>query len=377
MVCGALAVTAPNEEEQVRHARTERRQWRRVPASVLDKLSVSIAGGPDARLVNLSRGGVQLEVAGRLPLRSFVRLKLTRSSGEEIVAVGRVAWAKVAAVVSGQVFYRVAIVFDELLPDLARVEWGQSTTAVPMAAAELADDSALGELPSGLEEVHTQSAGNADTHDLRGQVSDLTENLARQSALNDTLTANLEQSDAVMASLRSGWEEERRRLQEERATLAQQLTNALTRGDALQVALDTREQAYTQALRDQRDKYEALIVELVRATNDQQTEYQKILDQLTAAQDEERRRAEGHEAELARLRDDIEQERAESESRQRQLQTRLEAAEALCAAHDARYEELRHSIGQLMETLASPVQVDLNPGDDAALVCENSVLRKY
>jgi hypothetical protein len=360
---------------------------------VLDKLSVSIAGGPDARLVNLSRGGAQLEVAGRLPLRSFVRLTLTRSAGEDIAVVGRVAWAKVAAVVSGQVFYRVAIVFDELLPDLARDESPQSTTAFglpltidcvpeetarfPLAAAEFADDSALSERPSGLEEVHPQSADDADTHDLRGQVADLTENLARQSALNDTLTANLEESDAVMASLRSGWEEERRGLQEERATLAQQLTNALTRGDALQVALDTREQGYTQVLRDQRDKYEALIAELVRATNDQQTEYQKILDQLTAAQDEERRRAEGHEAELARLRVDIEQERAESESRQRQLQTRLEAAEALCAAHHARYEELRHTTGQLMDTLASPVQLDSNPGDDAALVCENSVFRKY
>lgn len=44
-------------------SRAERRQWPRIPASLLRNLAASIIAGPDVKLVNLSRGGALMEVA--------------------------------------------------------------------------------------------------------------------------------------------------------------------------------------------------------------------------------------------------------------------------------------------------------------------------
>lgn len=92
----------------------ERRQWPRVPASVLSDVTASIVAGPPVTLVNLSRGGALLESSAR-PMKAAVRLRLTRPSGSTTLVVGRVNWARVASIGAGHINYVVAISFDEPL----------------------------------------------------------------------------------------------------------------------------------------------------------------------------------------------------------------------------------------------------------------------
>lgn len=119
----------------------ERRQWPRLPASVLGDLSASIVSGPDVKLVNLSRGGALIEVPTRYPMRSWVRLRLTRSTGEVTIAAGTVLWAQVASMVDGRINYLIAIAFETPIADLSAATGIREPQADPRAAeyeAELA-----------------------------------------------------------------------------------------------------------------------------------------------------------------------------------------------------------------------------------------------
>lgn len=119
----------------------ERRQWPRLPASMLGDVSASIVSGPDVKLVNLSRGGAQIEVPTRYPMRSWVRLRLTRSTGEVTIAAGTVLWAQVASMVDGRINYLIAIAFETPIADLSAATGIREPQADPRAAeyeAELA-----------------------------------------------------------------------------------------------------------------------------------------------------------------------------------------------------------------------------------------------
>lgn len=119
----------------------ERRQWPRLPASVLGDLSASIVSGPDVKLVNLSRGGALIEVPTRYPMRAWVRLRLTRSTGDVTIAAGTVLWAQVASMVDGRINYLIAIAFETPIADLSAATGIREPQADPRAAeyeAELA-----------------------------------------------------------------------------------------------------------------------------------------------------------------------------------------------------------------------------------------------
>ena len=485
------------------YAGIERRRWPRIPAAALGNMSASILAGPEAvKLVDLSCGGALLEVAARFPLKSSVRLKLTQPGGEPILVEGRVARAKVAALVNGVINYRFAVIFDKPIgafpgsagdqlaasavaagapsdagkdasvatPQAAPVA-GERTLAIvparPVAVASVgeSDESPVvlrgdlerernrleKELAAATAELARQSTANQSLAEqleksdelrtaLRGelekersrlaqelgaatadlarqsmvnqsleanlaksdelliglrdelatersrleqQLAATTEDLARQSAANQFLSANLEKSDELLSALHDELQAERCQWEEDRSTLLQQVADAVTVADALQAARETREQEQAQALAEQRDtlaelrdKYEALIAELLTSTNDQQTEYQQLVEDLTAAGDEQRRRAEHHEAEVARERAAAQQDRADAEARRQELEARLEAAETLCAAHEARNQALRRQLEILVSLSTAPLTSTVSEPHEPAAADATEVERK-
>lgn len=112
----------------------ERRQWPRLPASMLGDLAASIVSGPEVKLVNLSRGGALIEVPTRYPMRSWVRLRLTRPGGDVTVAAGTVLWSQVASMIGGRINYLMAIAFETPIADLAAATGVKETQAAPRAA---------------------------------------------------------------------------------------------------------------------------------------------------------------------------------------------------------------------------------------------------
>src|SRR5512145_2117918 len=97
---------------------TERRRWPRIDASEFAGLAVTIIGGPDVKVVNVSRGGVLIEVPARLALRSAVRLVLTQASRSIAEVRGCVVWQKVASIANGQINYRIAVAFEQPIESL-------------------------------------------------------------------------------------------------------------------------------------------------------------------------------------------------------------------------------------------------------------------
>ena len=119
----------------------ERRQWPRLPASMLGDVSASIVSGPQVKLVNISRGGALIEVPTRYPMRSWVRLRLTRATGDVTIAAGTVLWAQVASMVEGRINYLIAIAFETPIEDLPAATGIMESQAAPQASehdAELA-----------------------------------------------------------------------------------------------------------------------------------------------------------------------------------------------------------------------------------------------
>lgn len=84
-------------------------------------------------------------------------------------------------------------------------------------------------------------------------------------------------------------------------------------------------------------------------------EYQELVAEQTAAREEENARADRLEADLAQFRDTTGRQCAELEARSRELQARVDALDALCAAHEARYRTLRRDAEKLVALLDSPV----------------------
>ena len=286
-------------------------------------MSAAIVAGPDTGLVDLSRGGALLEVAARLSLGSAVRLKLTQSGRELAVVNGKVAWQKVASIASGQINYRVAVAFEEPLPEFA----GTATDAPPPDQAPRtlsivpARDN-LTPFPAPAVQPKDQPAETTDaaTGELRRKLEAATADLACQAAILESLAAKLKESE------------------QQRAALAQQAADAGKKAEAISASAETRERKFAQAYRDQKDRYEALIAELVKSANEQQAEYQALLKQTTDAQTQQHA-------------EDAEAARAQANARHRELEGRLEAAEMLCAAQQDRYRALRKETEKLMRMI--------------------------
>lgn len=197
----------------------ERRQWPRVPASVLSDVTASIVAGPPVKVVNVSRGGALLESSAR-PKNAAVRLRLTRPTGTTTVLAGSVKWSRVASIAPGHINYVVAVSFDEPL-DLEQA-FGLSTAAEQAAVAE--------------PPVAVTTPAVLTSADVPG-------------------------SEMEDAHLR--WEEERIRL-------VQKLAEATERIDALQAAMQSQAQEQGEAIAKQKGRYEDLIAELVQVSRDRQ-----------------------------------------------------------------------------------------------------------
>jgi hypothetical protein len=197
--------------------------------------------------------------------------------------------------------------------------------------------------------------------DVQAEVVAGTAGLARQSTVNQSVAMKVEESGELRTAWRSDAEAERRRWEEERSAFLRQMASAVA---ALQTALDTRALEQSRSLSEQQSRYEALVAELVQTANDQETEHQQVLDEMTVAHDEQRRRADHFEAELVLQRNALQQDRAESEVLRRELEARLEAAEALCAAHDARVHALRREAERLMWMCTSPPRNESSQPDE-------------
>lgn len=206
------------------HAETDRRRWPRIAASSLGEVSASIVAGPPATLVNVSLGGALLEVAARIPLRGSVRLRLTPPTGERIHVEGSLAWAKVARIAGGQVTYRIAVEFTRPLPELA-------TSAIDAEKTRAQE-----------KERHAPRAG-----DLGRKLAATTADLACQTALVESLAAKLEAAVRLRQTASAEWDRERGQWHDERASLLQQVAEAIARADALQARLDARERVHGEA----------------------------------------------------------------------------------------------------------------------------------
>jgi hypothetical protein len=222
-----------------------------------------------------------MEVASRLAMRSRVRLKLTQSNGEVILAEGLVAWARVAAIVDKQVNYLVAVIFDKAIPDLGGMDVPPALeVAAPhkLEAPQAPDMAAPRDnltwlpapvlrVPEALPVVDAWSEteehlASLDVESCAGHtdaaIGQAAEHLVALSAVNDSLTAQLAQADADRDALRDNLESERRVREEERAKLLQEAAAAVTRAVALQSALAAREEEHAQVLASQQARCEAL-----------------------------------------------------------------------------------------------------------------------
>lgn len=103
-----MSVAARDDGAEV----ADRRQAPRAPATALPELAARLIGGPDVRLVDLSRRGVQLETESRLLPGSPVRLRFA-AGDHTLVLKGSVVRSSVSAVTEEGLVFRTAVEFGE------------------------------------------------------------------------------------------------------------------------------------------------------------------------------------------------------------------------------------------------------------------------
>jgi hypothetical protein len=109
----------------------ERRASPRRPASELPFLkSVKLLAGPEVRLIDVSRGGAQLESETPLPPGTRVCLRLV-TTDTTLLIEGRVLRSRVSCLQPGLVRYRSAVAFDE---EVALFSEDKSASAAKEAA---------------------------------------------------------------------------------------------------------------------------------------------------------------------------------------------------------------------------------------------------
>ncbi len=179
-----------------------------------------------------------------------------------------------------------------------------------------------------------QSSFAAREHERVRALAELTEQQGRYEALQSALAAREQDHVRAVADL-AGQQE---------------------RYEGLQSTVATRDQEHAVALAEQKNGYEALTGELLQANHDQLAAYQLLLDERTAAREQDRLKSEAHSLELARIQEEAMQEREQLELRYLEVHARLEAAESVCAAHEARDRNLRREVEKLMALIAAPVR---------------------
>jgi hypothetical protein len=363
----------------------ERRQWPRIPASLLNDVTASIIAGPDVKLVNLSRGGALMEVAARYPMRSKVRLKLTRPGGGVTQVHGVVSWAKVASISNGRINYLLAVIFDSAIEDLSAAtgiddvenhaavsmvadpfEGTEASaaalslpTVVPSPAPAVADENASPLLvetePAYVEEELSESLFNARgdqppvpapaadhealsaaaarAEELRRELERACADLAGLSAANDNLSEQLQAYDEDRVRLRSELEAARQQWDEEKSSLAREAAETMARLHDLQDALQGHQQSGAQTLAEQ----QALAQTLSMRLETLEAERGALRTELAS----ERQRWEEERAAVAR-------DAAEAVARANALQ---EALERRNQESDAAIQEAQARVGELERAL--------------------------
>ena len=316
----------------------ERRRWPRIVASSLGDLSATVASIPDAKLLNLSRGGALFEVAAHCPVRASMRVKLERAGCEPIVAAGNVVWGNVMSITDGRIRYRVAVAFEQAIPEVALVMEIDRPSPVCDAPSMQAASCA--------ETLHVPADDRVEQ--LQKKLDERTGELLSVSSLLDSLTERLRTCNGFRAALQDQLETERRQREDERSTHVCQVADALARAEALQATLDACQHQHAESLRERDARHEAVVADLIQASNEQQQEYHRLLDQSIAAEGEQRCRAEQFAQELARRDAQLQEHRDQSEARCRDLEARLEAAETLRATYDRKHEALQRQTEKLL-----------------------------
>jgi DNA repair exonuclease SbcCD ATPase subunit len=153
------------------------------------------------------------------------------------------------------------------------------------------------------------------------------------------LAVQQERYDGLQASF-AAREQEHVRAVAELVALRNQL-------ESLQASISVREDEHARAFAEQKAGYDAVTAELLQASIDQQAEYQILMDERAADREAERLRGEATALEFARLEEEATQERERLELRYLDVHARLEAAQSLCAAQEARDRGLRRELEKL------------------------------
>lgn len=139
----------------------ERRAFPRLPASELPFLkSVKLLAGPEVRLIDVSRGGAQLESDTPLPPGTRVCLRLV-TTDTTLLIDGRVLRSRVSCLQPGLVRYRSAVAFDD---------------EVALFSEDKTDSAARGAVPGGQPELPSRPpaelvSGAEDPNDMAGLVT--------------------------------------------------------------------------------------------------------------------------------------------------------------------------------------------------------------
>ena len=119
-------------------ANEERRRSVRLPASAVPYLSARLVGGPDVRLINISRRGVLVETTTRLLPGSPVGIKFVAADATLILR-GCVVRSSVAVLNGSALRYHTAVAFNEDigLCDASLWEPAEATPTVPSNSPQL------------------------------------------------------------------------------------------------------------------------------------------------------------------------------------------------------------------------------------------------
>jgi hypothetical protein len=114
------------------YAGPERRAHPRIPAAAVPHLTARVAGGPPARLIDLSKRGVQIETTMYLCPGSTIAMRFL-SGDASVTLTGAVVRSTVAVLESrGEVTYHSALAFTDELT-LGGEEFEAAAASAPLA----------------------------------------------------------------------------------------------------------------------------------------------------------------------------------------------------------------------------------------------------
>jgi hypothetical protein len=112
------------------------------PSAVPSLKRAEVVDGPEARLLNISRGGVLIETTARMIPGAKAYLRLVAADAVFLLT-GRVLRSRAVLLRDSVLLYQSAIAFDQEFP-LVDHETAGSTTEVPSAVVTAAEETAAG-----------------------------------------------------------------------------------------------------------------------------------------------------------------------------------------------------------------------------------------